>query len=224
MRHITHPPNSIAFSCACFIFDEICKKLKTQNRIIIGLSGGGSPWQLYRDLSCCLNTSEIERLLFFVVDERLIPLSHEESNSGRIITSFTKAPSVFKEKFNFIHPNPSLPPEDCLSDYQKALERNKIIHPDLIVLGVGPDGHTASLFPGDEVSPANANAVLTKRPNEDYHRLTITEFLIMNAANLVFFVPGANKKEIINRILIPGTSLPAQRILHTHLNATLFTL
>ncbi len=85
---------------------------------------------------------------------------------------------------------------------------------DLILLGIGPDGHTASLFPGDPALEASGPIARVDEPGlPPYHpRLTFTYPVLDSARAIVFLVGGADKREIVGRILAGDESLPAARV------------
>ncbi len=111
---------------------------------------------------------------------------------------------------------------DALLDHAPVPEEQ--IHPlrsadlalpdfDLILLGIGPDGHTASLFPGDPALDETAPIAYVPRPGlpPPHPRLTFT-YPVLNAARTVAFLVGADKREILRRVLAGDESLPAARV------------
>lgn len=115
---------------------------------LVGLSGGTTPRPIYTAISQLAKSTVIDwsKVLIFLVDERYIPETHPESNT-RMIRETLFSEASFPEK-NFIHPNTTLPLEECRADYEAALGSILSLScPTLVTLGLGNDGHTASWFP-----------------------------------------------------------------------------
>lgn len=122
-----------------------------------------------------------------------------------------------EQQFVTININDSV--EKVASDYEATI-REKLGAPtgvpsfDVLLLGVGPDGHTASLFPGHELLTVNDRliAFITDSPKPPPQRITMTFSLINNARHCIFAVPGSGKAEIIKKIFLDKEDLPAGNV------------
>lgn len=187
----------------------------------VALSGGGTPKQVYPlllepDRRDAVDWSRVE---FFWGDERSVPPDHPESNFGVAYGMFVShLPDVRADR---IHRMPAEAPDidgaalSYESELRLAFDARGDEPPafDLIWLGMGPDGHTASLFPGtDALDEAERWVVGNWVPQQDTWRMTLT-FPVLNAAREVLFVlTGADKADPIGRIRAGGSGLPAERV------------
>ncbi len=185
--------------------------VKQRGLFTVALSGGSSPVSLYKKLS--ETDLKWDRTHIFIVDERFVPFDHNDSNYRMINETLLSNIHIPQQN---IHP---VPTQKGSSDEAAVLyERNMssffnlssdgIPELDLILLGIGDDGHTASLFPG---SPAltvkDRLAVSATPPDESMHdRVSITFPVINNARNIVFLITGGNKAGVVKDVLENGNS------------------
>ena len=161
--------------------------LSDQERVAIALSGGSTPKPVYRALA---EHAEIEwhRVEVFFADERLVPFDDPASNFGMARSSLLDRIPVPKAQ---VHP---LPAE--ASDLDAALEAYAARMPDrldIIVLGVGTDGHTASLFPRSAALRATAPLTRSRAPEAPHERITVTPPVIQSARLLLVLATGPEK-------------------------------
>jgi 6-phosphogluconolactonase len=191
-------------------------------RTAVCLTGGSSPKQLYQLLATDAYRSRIpwQRVHWFIGDERLVPADDPLNNMGMARTAFLDrcAPAAN------IHPIPTADQAD--PDRGAALYEQELksfygadaldeAHPlfDLVLMGVGPDGHTASLFPGDPALDEAARWVVgVPRANVApfVPRVSLTLPTLASCREMLFEVAGADKRAILTR-LFAGENLPANR-------------
>lgn len=178
--------------------------------LTIGLAGGTTPRLAYERLR--RHRIPWDRAHAWVTDERAVPLAHPDSNSGMIRNAlFDHVPGTF-------HPVPWVDDATAAATataYEAELERFLPqgpggMQPGLVVLGVGDDGHTASLFPGTAaLDETRRGFVANWVPQLAAWRLTATLPLLIAARRTVFLVSGAHKAEIVAEVLEGDTDLPA---------------
>jgi 6-phosphogluconolactonase len=182
------------------------ESIKDRGRFTISLSGGSTPKALYRLLSAEPDRSTIdwEKVLFFFGDERNVPFDSGESNFRMANESLLSPLGISKDKV-FRWKTELADPILAAADYEKVLASNlESIPPvfDLILLGMGPDGHTASLFPGTTaLDEKDRMAVANPVPQLDTTRLTLTYPVINAARNVAFLVAGEDKANMLSKVL-----------------------
>jgi 6-phosphogluconolactonase len=196
----------------------------TTGRFRAAISGGSTPRAMNRLLAREPVVSRIawRKTHLFWVDERMVPADDPASNFGAAREDFLEAVPLPPKN---IHPMTSdKSPPEAAADYQKDLKRTFRIEKgnlpvfDLIFLGIGQDGHTASIFPGDQTALAtDLWVVAVKGGNPDVHRLTLTRPVLNNAATAIFLISGKNKAGVVKTLLAPEpTQLPARKIKPVH--------
>jgi len=197
--------------------------LGAHGRFTVALSGGSTPKGLYALLAAAEFASRIDwaRVHLFWGDERCVPPDHPESNYRMVqeaLLSKIEIPSA-----NVHRMTGEDEPARAAARYEGELRqllplRSGVPSFDLILLGLGEDGHTASLFPGSAALTERARWVAhTWVEKLDSHRLTLTIPVINNAAQVSFLVSGAGKAAIVKEILTDSASrYPAAQIRPAH--------
>ena len=168
------------------------------------LTGGSSPKGFYQYLAKeCQHRIDWEKVYFFFGDERNVP-STDENYNGLMAKNMLLDPLNIKEDHIF-YVNTTLAPEDAATAYKKSIDhhfKGEEITFDLILLGMGDDAHTASIFPFTEIV-ANKTATVESVYVEklDTYRISLTAPLINQADHVVFLVFGQNKAEALKKVI-----------------------
>ena len=185
----------------------------------VALSGGSTPKAVYPLLAGAPRVVEWDRVEFFWGDERAVPPDHPESNFGVAYQMFiAHLPAV---RPSAVHRMPAEAPDIHAAalaheaDLRLAfgIRGGELPVFDLIWLGMGPDGHTASLFPeSDALTVADRLVVANRAPASEAWRMTLT-FPVLNAARQVLFVAtGEDKAPALAAVMSGSSDLPAARV------------
>ena len=206
-------------AAAEYIIDRAKNTIASKGKFVIALSGGRTPQKLFELLAQPLYTNKIDWKSTYVFwgDERCVPLDDERNNAFQ-------AKNILLDKVNIPASNiyripVDLPPVAAASNYERTLDNffeNNPIQFDLILLGLGENGHTASLFPGTNVIEDTSAGIRDVYVEEEkMFRITMTAPLINEAHAILFLVTGKEKAEILNKVLNVSTEnkkYPAQLI------------
>ena len=175
----------------------------------VALSGGSTPGPFYRALAN--EPLRWERIEWWMGDERYVPSHHPASNGRMANDNFAEA----SDRFRF-HPwNTELAPDEAAQRYEGEMRESLGDPPafDLILLGLGSDGHTASLFPGSPaLGETGRDAVAAPGPPPYEQRLTLTYPALDRAREAWFLIGGGAKEEMVHRLLDGDEALPPTRI------------
>ncbi len=193
-----------------------------RGKFTIALSGGSTPKSLYNLLATNARTTlPWDRMFFFWGDERHVPPTDPESNYRMVEeTMLSKVPVSPANVFRMPAENPDA--DDAAAVYEHTLRKFFQLPPDgvpqfdLILLGMGPDGHTASLFPGTAGLKEKSRLVIANWVEKlKTHRLSLT-LPVINAARLVtFLVSGTDKAPVLKEVLegnAPGEQYPSKLV------------
>jgi 6-phosphogluconolactonase len=193
--------------------------VEASGRITVALSGGSTPKHLYSLLASPDYKNQIswKNVQLFWGDERCVPPDHPESNFRMVqeaLLSKVKIPAAN------IHRMPGeRQAQEAAAEYEKDLQRffglesGALPRFDLILLGIGEDGHTASLFPGSDALNETKHLVVAPFVAKlSSYRLTLTLPVLNHAAEVWFLVTGASKADAVERILSGSSDLPAAKV------------
>jgi 6-phosphogluconolactonase len=210
-------PEALAQRAAKWIADLASA---SRNRFAICLSGGSTPRRLYQLLaeSPYRDALPWDRLHWFWGDERFVPWDHPDSNYGMAHTALLSRVPVPSGNIHGIPTNGT--PADAATAYERVLksyygsERLDPTRPlfDIQILGMGPDGHTASLIPGTKVLEERNRWVAEVIGGRPEPRITLTYPVLDSSRHAAFLVAGADKRETLSRALAGDQALPAARI------------
>ncbi|KAF7382640.1 6-phosphogluconolactonase [Vespula maculifrons] len=180
----------------------------------IGLSGGSLVNILMQTLPNI--STDWSKWRFFFCDERVVPFDNGESTYGLYKTSLIGSVPITEDQF--IKIDPELSAEEAARDYIKKMSvyfpPDSLPKFDVLLLGLGPDGHTCSLFPNHKLLDETSLWVcpINDSPKPPLSRITFTFPVINNARVCIFAVLGSSKAKIIKRILKDHENLPAARV------------
>jgi 6-phosphogluconolactonase len=210
-----HPDHdSASRSCAHRIVDAARKSISLRRGFSLALTGGNTPADCYRILA-----KEFAQAVdwtcvdFLVGDERMVALEDPRSNFGTAQRLWLNALGLPRER---LHPMPvELDDDSAARSFERELRALAPTGLDLVLMGLGDDGHTASLFPGrlDALPPARW-VVSARAPASSpvERRLTLTFSALQHATEVLFLVTGANKARVLAQVLAGQSDLPAARV------------
>ena len=220
--------DAVSLSAAEMMVSLALETLKTKDSFAVALSGGSTPKNMFSLLASdetLRNRMPWDRIHFFWGDERHVPPDHEESNYRMTREAMLDIAPVPPENIHRIRAEnhdagrAAEEYEQELRDFFK-LERGQLPRFDCVLLGMGPDGHTASLFPGTKALQERERLVVSNWVDKfQSFRITMTVPVLNNADRVIFLVSGENKAEPLRTVLEgeKQTDLfPSQLIEPTH--------
>lgn len=209
------------------IKSAITSSIASKGSSVVGLSGGSTPKPIYRKLGedSSIHWSEVTLVL---IDERYVPSDDSDSNQAMIRSALLEDSS---RKPRVIFPDTALPLDRCIAEYAKGIEGLTM---DVAVLGMGPDGHIASLFPPLEREAFGPEAVIhtTTRSTGSHStgsgqagrtdrfavrdRISLTLPVLKAARQRIFLITGREKSELLSEMLSSNedaSMYPAQCLL-----------
>jgi 6-phosphogluconolactonase len=203
-------PKALADAAAKWVHDRAWEVASAKGRFTLALSGGNTPRALYTRLAAGPRLPW-EQMEICFGDERPVPPDDPDSNYRMVKETLLKAPGLSPERVHRIRAE--LPPVEAAHDYEQTLRK---LFPaaasfprfDLVLLGLGPDGHTASLFPHTPgLAEKQAWVIANWVERLGTHRLSFTYPVLDAAAEVLFLVSGADKEWALHEVLQGGASV-----------------
>ncbi len=195
----------LAAACAGEFYSTVKSYTDNSKKINIALSGGNTPKLLFDSIAANYgNKIDWDRVNIFWVDERCVPPGDADSNYGMTKRHLLDKIRVPESNIHRIKGEED-PPAEAVRYSVEIMSIVKSVNDlprfDLTLLGIGPDGHTASLFP-DHIEPLNLEEVckVSIQPLTGQKRITLTESAINNSALIYFLVSGSGKSKIVSGV------------------------
>jgi 6-phosphogluconolactonase len=208
---VLEDPAAVAAEAAKVIAQEGRGAVAARGRFIMAVSGGHTPWQMLRFLA----GEDMPWTSVYVaqVDERVAPAGHPDRNLTHLRESLLERVSLRPEQVCAM-PVEALDLEAAAVRYARLLQEITGTPPvlDLVHLGLGPDGHTASLVPGDPVLDVSGADVGLTQPYQGRPRMTLTYPTLNRARRILWVVTGAEKAAMLARLLDGDPTIPAGRV------------
>ncbi|HLH88846.1 MAG TPA: 6-phosphogluconolactonase [Xanthobacteraceae bacterium] len=216
MQIEVHPDDDIvARKAASVIVADLRSAVAARGRFIMAVSGGRTPWQMLRVLAD--EGLPWERVHIFQVDERVAPADDPDRNLMHLRESLLDYAPLPPGN---IHAMPVDAADLSLAAKQYAATLREIAGTpavlDLAHLGLGPDGHTASLVPGDPALDVLDADVTLSGPYQGRRRMTLTFPIIDRARRILWLVTGGEKADALARLCNGDRSIPASHVCRDH--------
>ncbi|XP_062306033.1 6-phosphogluconolactonase [Osmerus eperlanus] len=222
-RRVVSFPSSVELGpvLAHLVACRAAKAISSHGRFSLGLSGGSLVSMLSKELPA-LPKLDCSKWVVGFCDERLVSFDDPESTYGLYKNQLFSKVNIPDSGVLAI--NPSLPVEECAEDYTRKLKetfpQEDIPMFDMLLLGMGPDGHTCSLFPGHPLLEETEKIVapISDSPKPPPQRVTMTLPVVNSARCVVFVSTGGSKATVLKQVLEGGEGpvLPAALVVPTH--------
>lgn len=207
--HVLQDLEAVSIFAANMFVDFSEHYIAAKGRFVVAVSGGSTPARLYALLGSDRYADKIDWrfVYFFWADERFVPHDHHNSNFRLLHENLLSKIQIPHENIHPVSTNESSPHisaekyEDEIKSFFH-LSNGELPEFDLILLGIGEDGHTASIFPGNAVLEEKEHLIAAVESKTHMHpRITLTLPVINNARNVIFLASGKNKASVVKKVL-----------------------
>ncbi|HSH85176.1 MAG TPA: 6-phosphogluconolactonase [Guyparkeria sp.] len=213
--HLSEQPEAASAACATHLVDRLAAAIQARGVARIALAGGNTPRRLYQILANQHHDAlEWQQVEFYFGDERNVPPDHPDSNFRMARLALLKPLGIPAHQTFPMISDQQRDPEESAAAYEALLHRwsgDRIPEFDVTLLGLGDDGHFASLFPDTPALAERERLVVVNPVNKlQDQRLTMTFPVFEAAREVVFLVLGADKHAAVERIRAGRQELPAE--------------
>jgi 6-phosphogluconolactonase len=203
--------DTVAQKAAALVAAEAREAVVARGRFILAVSGGRTPWQMLGVLA--QEDLPWDSVHIVQVDERVAPAGHPERNLTHVYASLLEHAPLRREQI-YAMPVEAPALESAADHYAETLQKIAGVPPvlDLVHLGLGPDGHTASLVPGDPVLNVTDSDVALTGVYQGRRRMTLTYPILNRARRILWLVTGTDKVAALARLREGDPTIPAGRI------------
>ena len=203
---------AVAKAGAAFVIDAAERAIAARGQFLFAVSGGKTPWVMMAELARA--KVDWSKWHLFQVDERIAPAGDPDRNLTHLQESLLAHVALPADNVHAM-PIEAAGSTAAAARYAEELERIAGSPPtlDLIHLGLGPDGHTASLVPDDAVlGVRNRDVAITASAYQGRHRMTLTYPVLDRAREILWLIDGAAKADMLPRVKRGDTAIPAGRV------------
>jgi len=205
--HILKNTDELSIVAADFIVEHVNKVLAEKDRFTWALSGGSTPEKLHHLLASDAYRNKIDwtKIHIFWGDERFVPFNDERNNAKMAFDTLLNYVPVKKEHIHVMQTE-NISPEESAKNYEKILneyfqeDENTF---DLILLGMGDDGHTLSLFPGktEVIHEEERECISLWLESQNMYRITLTHPVANRSSQILFLTTGSKKANALHEVL-----------------------
>jgi 6-phosphogluconolactonase len=196
---------SLAHAAASYVIGIAQQAVAEKGVFDFAVSGGKTPWAMFGELATL--DMPWEHTIIYQVDERVAPEGDPDRNLTNLLHSLGDARALVRPM-----PVNNVDLDNGVREYASILPARL----DLVHLGLGPDGHTASLIPNDPVLDVDDQLIAMTGPYQGHRRMTMTYLALALADQLMWLVTGADKHGPLAKLLDGDTSIPAGRVTAAH--------
>ena len=200
----------LAHRCADWIAERLTLALRSRSTASLAVSGGSSPTPLFE----CLAARDIpwSKVHIFQVDERLAPDGANERNATKLAEVLLRPLDHPPAMTHLVDAGSARPSAEISRSYEDDLRAFTGGRLDVVHLGLGDDGHTASLVPGDAILGEATRLVGSTGLYNGTHRVTLTYPALAMARHVAWFAVGAGKADMVKRLRVSDPTIPAGRV------------
>jgi 6-phosphogluconolactonase len=194
-------PDALARAAAAFVAERVRDAVASAGTFRFAVSGGRTPWAMFAELASLeVPWSDV---VIYQVDERIAPAGDPDRNLAHLRAALGPASAEVRPM-----PVEDADPDGAAERYGRQLPESF----DLVHLGLGPDGHCASLVPGDPVLDVTDRLVALSGPYQGHVRMTLTYPALARARQILWLVSGEDKKAPLAKLLGGDADIPAGRV------------